>query len=160
MPSPLQSHSVNAEYSVITCQSELHRLRRCLIARVIKPDVSAAPSLHIHERRENIIERRRACTPVPRRPPRTTMHLGLSSSRLHFTLSCLALFCRLAVEFFFYFYYYYCHLWIGSQLIYSQRVTGKHPTCYFGSAQIIIIIMIAVMMEGTAADVSEGFSSL
>lgn len=68
-----------------------------------------------------------------------------------------ALFCRLAVELFFYF--FYCHLWIGSQLIFSQRVTGKHPTCYFGSAQIIM----AVMMEGTAvaaADVSEGSSSL
>lgn len=68
-----------------------------------------------------------------------------------------AMFCRLAVELFF----FYCHLWIGSQLIYSQRVTGKHPTCYFGSAQIIIIT--AVMMEGTAAvaaAVSEGFSSL
>lgn len=76
LPSPLQSHSVNAEYPVITRQSELHRLRRCLIARVIKPDVAAAPSLNIHERRENTIERRRARAPVPRRPPRTTMHLG------------------------------------------------------------------------------------
>lgn len=122
IPSLMESPSLIFMYSVITLQSEPRKLCRCLIAQVMKPPKRvAAPSLNIHVQRWECNREKMRTQPLP---PRTRMHLGLSST-LHFTLSCPSLFCRLAVELF------HGHLWIGSQLIYSQRVTGETSDMLF-----------------------------
>lgn len=110
------------------------------------------PSLNIHEWGDNATERGRTSTAMAPLSPRTRMHLGLSSS-LHFTLSCPQLFCRRAVEL------YYGHLWIGSQLIYSQRVTGETSDMLFRFATNNNSSNDG-RDDGGAAHVSQGFSSL
>lgn len=111
-------------YSVMTLQSEPRKLCCCLIAQVMKrPKRVAAPSLNICERGENLTGRGRAHSNCPVVPADQDASGFVIQSSFYALL--LSPFCRLAADLF------YGHLWIGSQLIYSQRVTGETSDVLF-----------------------------